>query len=484
MMSILRKILEAIEASRSIAGLAVNEEPGHLQISGKMTHAALIAWQAVFDDKCAWLKFDCKDEAHDSIEPRNALQGENQRLSIIFESPVNTSHLFTPEGWRIFLYNEQVMSTVRIVKLAFINSRFETRAFSVEPWIGTPSSVEPQYRNCISDNGPRRQVRCQSPDLMAPARIEPWILSSSVPDNCKAIIVWNKIAAEMIAKSLPNELYKENNVSKVCLIGQPPRRIKLGEFNNYDIPIKLLQEAASWLYLEGDDVEVRHTFLTAELARAWTLNVSFCDGLNSRLAGALDSARLVYKAHLRSGSKDIIKALADLRKTLSDEVQKLLQQSRDLSASVWRDVAIAIGILAIRLAMDSVKAGGMTLGFAAIYFLVAVYIIASYRISISTNNKFLDIVETARVSWRTKLYAFLDDDDYQILADKPLTDAVKAYRTTQTRTTVVVVTVVLLLCFGIAVESQWLDMGLVIQGIKDKCSAIFDWIIKLPSLKK
>ena len=477
-MSILKIIHEAIEASRTAGDFNISEDPGHLWVGGRLSSAALLAWQAVFDNNSTWLIRECVDESQDRIQPKDGRQDEKLSINLRFTSPNTTPHIFTPEGWRSFLLSENAVYLARFVRLAFIANAFETRAFIVKPWIDTPSD-EPTDLKKISDTGPRRQVRCQSPDLMAPLRIEPWILASSASNDSLAIRVWNKVAAEMIAKSLPNELYIDGNTSKVSLAGQPPRRIELGVFQTNEPPIKILQETAKWLYLEGEDVEVRHTFLTAELARAWTPDVCFCDGLTSRLAGALDSARLVYKAHLRSGSKDIIKALADLRKTLSDEVQKLLQQSRDLSGAVWRDVAIAIGVLGVRLAVDSVKANSMTLGFATIYFLVAIYIMTSYRISIATNNKFLEIVETARRAWRTKLYAFLDDDDYQTLADKPLTDALKAYRVTQARTTAVVEVVVFFLVFGAIVEAHWIEVGRSIQIIKDILNIILVYLENL-----
>lgn len=456
-MSILRKVHEAIEASRSAVDFNISEDPGHLWIGGTMSRAALLAWQSVLDDQCSWLTLECKDESQDSIEPIDGREDEKHRISLRFQTPDAVPHILTPEGWRSFLHNEREIYSTKAVKLAFIKNGFSTRAFNIEPWINAPTANASQNQKRKIDIGPRRQVRCQSPDLMAPVQIEPWILFESAPEDCQAITIWREIAAQKIAKSLPNEIYKDGEVSKVNLSGQPPRRLELGNFQADKTPFKSLQEAATWVYLEGDDVEVRHTFLSAELARAWNPDISFCAGLDSRLADALDSARLVYKAHLRSGSKDTLKALADLRKTLADEVQKLLQQSKDLLSTVWRDVAIAIGAMAIRFSMDSAKATGVSVGFAAIYFTVAIYIGVSYWIVITTNNKFLKIIETARQSWRTKLYAFLDDDDYKALADKPLTDAVNVYQSTQVITNTVVIIVIFILMVGFAHEIHWVE---------------------------
>jgi hypothetical protein len=60
---------------------------------------------------------------------------------------------------------------------------------------------------------------------------------------------------------------------------------------------------------------------------------------------ALESARLLYKAHIRAGGKDTLKSLGDLRKSLTEDTQKILQQSRDLSSALWKDMALVISTL-------------------------------------------------------------------------------------------------------------------------------------------
>lgn len=453
-MSTSRRVHEAVEASRGVADFTASEDPGHLRIAGSLSRDALSGWQALVDEQPAWLTVECTDEAQDRVDPREARAGERVRLSIRFNSPQGSAHLFTREGWRSFLYDDTAVSSVTVVRLAFIDTSFATKAFAVEPWLDAPETSVAQEAK--ADAGPRRQVRCQSPNLMAPTRIEPWVLVRPIVSAEPALMIWSDVATEMIARSLPNELYTDGGSARVSLSGQPPRRLDFGNIETNKIPFDVAQEAATWVYLEGADVEVRHTFLSAELAREWTPGASFSAGLASRLRAALDSARLVYKAHLRSGSKDTLKALAELRKSLGDEVQKLLQQARDLSSGVWRDVAVAIGVMAVRFAIDNTKAGTTTSGFAWIYLMVAIYISVSYAITITTNCRFLGIIEESRKAWRPKLYAFLDDEDYRTLADKPLSDALAAYRKTQSRTTVVVVLVIFALFLGVGIEMQWL----------------------------
>jgi hypothetical protein len=251
----------------------------------------------------------------------------------------------------------------------------------------------------------------------------------------------------------------------VSLAGQPPRRLLLGDFGEDKISFDQLQRIASWVYQEGSDTEVRHTFLSAELAREWPQNIPFCEGLSKRLGPAFESANLLYKAHLRAASKDTLKALSDLRKTLAEEVQKLLQQSRDLSNGVWRDVAIAVGAGSIRIAMFGVRGPTNNVGFAVIFGVIAIYIYVSYSMAISTNKKFLNIVEDTRKAWRTKLYAFLDNDDYRSLAEQPLADALAAYDSAKRRASIVVWAVIFCLLAGIVVELGWLDVSDLVTRI-------------------
>lgn len=478
MISILEKVLEAIETSRKATDFNISEDPGHLWIRGKFSYTTLQTWQSVVDEQCSWLELVCKDDSQDIIKPKDGEEGELHRIDLKFQSPDYDPHILTPEGWHSFLYNERQLSSVNTVRLAFINNAFELKAFSVIPWINEPTDIVSFSNDIKNNNGPRRQVRCQSSDLMAPLYIEPWILSEPAPGN-KAIAVWQEVAAYMITKSLPNELYKDGEVFKVTLSGQPLRKLDLGTFQSQDVPFQTLQDAAIWVYLESEDVEVRHTFLTTELARAWKPDISFCDGLSSRLADALESARLIYKAHLRTTSKDTLKALGDLRKTLAEEVQKLLQQSKDLSSAVWRDVAIAIGAIAIRLSINSVKLPNISDSFAAIYLLIVVYIGVSYLITIKTNERFLKIIEKVRKTWRTKLYAFLDDNDYQSLADKPLNEAIKAYNDTAALTNKVVIVVICILMLGIAYEINWIEWNYLFSVIKGWKAQVYSLISNL-----
>lgn len=459
MILILVKIKEAIEKSRLAADFSVSEDLGRLQITGTMSLDALSAWQGVFDISQTWLTIQCIDSIDDIISPNQGQENERYRFNLIFELPIKTAYIFTPEGWRSFLLNDELVITTVNVKLLFIENGFKTRLFFIEQWVDYPcaSDVPVPGRPYIRT---RSHVKSNSPQFMAPTFIEPWVLLEPISLDSIASNIWKDISAKMILRSIPNELYIDSS-HKVYLLGSPPRRLELEEEAIEEIMFDKLQEAASWIYLEGDDTEVRHTFLSTELAREWNPSLSFCRGINSRLPNAMESAKLVYKAHLRASSKDTLKTLGDLRKTLADDIQKLLQQARDLSTTVWRDVAIVLGAVAVRYAMDSIKANQISTGFAIIYGLVLIYIVTSYLITISINKKFIEIMKNSQEIWRNKLYGFLDDDDYQKLAAYPLAKAYRAYNTSRRITSIVVFFVGFSLIIAIFVEMKWFSFDMI-----------------------
>lgn len=82
--------------------------------------------------------------------------------------------------------------------------------------------------------------------------------------------------------------------------------------------LQLLTEAVTWVYLSGFDIEARHRLFSGELARGDRPGQSFADSL----ARGLDSAKIAYEAHVHSASRETLKALADLRKTVIEEAQE------------------------------------------------------------------------------------------------------------------------------------------------------------------
>lgn len=478
-MSISLRLHEAVEASRVGGRFTVSEDPGRINLSSEMTDDALRAWSVVVDACPEWLRLIFRDDTGDQVRPSDVAAGTLLRASITFETPAATLHILTPEGWRSALTSDERIAAVRDVRLAFVDVGFRTLGFRLQPWTQAPAAAEAVGEPDRGDGtSPRRLVRSGAPSAMPPSRIQPWIASGPVGDD-QAAALWMTQACRSIARSLPNEIYVDQGVTKIRLVGQPPRDLVVGDVAQPAFAYDALRQAAEWIYSDGADAEIRHTFLSSELARGWSDTAAFAERLPERIGSALESAKLLYRAHLRSNGKDTLKALADLRKSLSDEIQKLVQQSRDLSASVWRDVAVALAAIGLRAITDGTKVA-VSPAFSAIYAAVAVYLVVSFRMSIAMHRSYLGIVSASLTTWRTKLYGFLDDDDWKSLASKPVQDARDMYEGTERRSSIVVTIVVFGLVLLAAHEVR--ETGWQHEAIRSSAAAVMEWVRRVVGL--
>lgn len=447
---ILRKINEAIEASRTDKNLLIDEDihdyTGKLFLSGIMDQNALDKWSEVFDLKPEWLDIDFVDDSHDSIIPSQALAGTLNSITLTFPTSLEARHILTYEGWNIFLHNDQLLSKVKVVHLAFIDDCFETHGFCVKKWDELP--IEEINNNNQSQIPPsvKAIIKCYSSDFMPSEKINCWILKSLGNKSCKAYVLWQLFSCRELIKCFSNELYK-TDCEMIGLSGKPPRKLIFGDAANCISEFYLIQETGKWVFFEGEEIELKHTFLSNELAREWPENINFCDGIRTKLSPALESARLLYKAHIRTSSKETIKSLGELRKSLGDDTQKIIQHSKDLSSSMWKDVALTISTIIIKYTLDATKAITLHNIYSWVFFAVAVYIIGSQSINLYINHRFIKLLENNREIWRKKLYGFLEENDYIELADKPIKQAYKSYNIIGMISTLVACTSALLLIF-------------------------------------
>lgn len=432
MISILEKINEAIKASRIDKELIVNEDfkdgTGKLFLTGVLSQDALNKWAEVCDLKENWLKVLFVDDYRDEIHPNDGSPDEKHSITVSFTTFEESRHIFTEEGWKIFLYNDKLLSKVKNIYLAFTSHSFETFAYTVSPWEKEPTNQGQHPETFYTPSLTKGIIKHYSSEFTPPEKVSSWILKVQIEIDNNAFSIWKNTSCKELLKSLTNELYV-SDVKMIGLSGKPPRKMAFGNEANCIISFPMIQNVAKWVYLEGEEVELKHTFLTNELGREWPDDTTFCNGIFSKLTPAFESARLLYKAHIRASSKDTIKALGDLRKNLADDTQKIVQQSRDLTSSMWKDVALTISAIIIKYTLDAAKSPAIPRVYAFIFFAIAIYIVVSHSINLFINHKFLKLLENNRVAWRKKLYGFLDNNDYNELALKPISDSYNDYKT-------------------------------------------------------
>lgn len=174
-----RSVHASVEASRAAPDFAINEDDGRLLVAGTLSREALLAWQDISNAGVPWLSLRCIDASGDEVQPEAVQDGDRVRLTMSHSSADGAAYFFTPEGWRYFLFDDARVGGATIVNLAFVgvDETFSARAFPIEQWLDAPQGAsKPKPR---AEAGPRRLVRSQSPDLMAPTRIEPFIAVTS-----------------------------------------------------------------------------------------------------------------------------------------------------------------------------------------------------------------------------------------------------------------------------------------------------------------
>ena len=188
-------------------------------------------------------------------------------------------------------------------------------------------------------------------DGLVPGDVRPWLLRREPTTRGEAFLIWRAAASRRLASCLANQVSGSADSPVYHFSGPPTRTATIAE-TELDALFSRLNDAAVWVYRDARDAETRHVLLANEIANTWREGAAQDLG-----AGALESARSAYEAYVRSGSKETLKALAELRKAAIDEAQKAAQRAQDLAGALWKDVATAAIPLALKVFPEGAKAG-------------------------------------------------------------------------------------------------------------------------------
>jgi hypothetical protein len=438
-----RAIFDALDKCRLAQGFFLSEQAGALVIGGQFDIAQLRLWRDICSQASgSW----CNITVLDSIElERNlheidlsSLAGEAVKISIRHRVANGAAHLFSIEGLRTLLASPTGLDGISVVRIATQFVPFKTRALLFEPWQTEPQPAD-QRRHSALEKRPQRYVRTLLSDQVVPTEADPWLLAEHDTVPSSVLSAWKEAATRWMVRTFVDEIFEDSTNLIAVLHGPPTRRLAMGrEGPLRPTQFEAVSDAANWVFGEGTDTEVRHTLLTNELARNWPAASEYFDNIFNALIPALEGARTAYRAHLRAGSRETIRALSDLRRALLEEVQRVAQQTRDLATSLWRDVAIAIGAAAFRAVLDLVKSGtnsGPASGgvsaekvYASVLVATMIYLLTSLLMSALINRRFFNIAANNRKDWQVKLYGFLSPAEFDALAGQTITKSVNTYR--------------------------------------------------------
>jgi hypothetical protein len=285
-----------------------------------------------------------------------------------------------------------------------------------DDWIDSPVDKDDTVH-------PRRLVNDMSGKGLLPVSPRVWIIDETTD-------AWwsNKVRAtaiQRLATCIPDAISLDSDGYLVAHVRSGRKIVALIEQSASQLGDRafhlLLSDVCRWLYLEGPDAETRHSLLVSELVRLWPTEATWLQGLNESLGGSFEAARTAYRLHLQSKGVDALKLMSDLRKGLSDDVRALATNTASLSSGLWRDAAVAFGVVVL-------KATTATLGAWLIWFAIA-YLIASCAFSVFAANSAVNGIAENEKSFRSRLYApLLLEKDYEELAAKHYRKALRHFK--------------------------------------------------------
>lgn len=345
------------------------------------------------------------------------LESGEAPFAVTFSKPQVDDELFFVST-RAFGLWLMAPTSASIVRVARCEIAFRTEAFQV----GSPDTVAaPEATR--TRKSPRRVVRDTTGGHVVPADVCPYLLDerSHAPRGDRAFEEWLARSASRVALTLPNEVHSGPRLE----FSGPPRYAV--EWLDPDATpavvdwFEPLQEAVRWVYDIDREVELRHRLYTQEFARLAYGKDSLPEAILKSTLSALEGARIAYAFHLQEISKDALKGLADLRKAVADDTQKVFEATRQLGLSAAGVLFYAVGLLAARAAtaLPPLLFGGLLLlGMGYVGMIIVV------------NERAIGHQRELRNVWRSKLYRYLTEAEFTQLVQEPTTRAEKLLITT------------------------------------------------------
>lgn len=342
------------------------------------------------------------------------------------KSPTESTYYFlTPRALAVLLNDGEKAAKARRVLVAVEFASFATVRCNFESWDQMVPDLEFSEKAPLPI--PRRIVRDQL--AIVPLSIGPLLLIKAPEDTSSDVfLTWRAAVAPQLLLCLADEVWSQDAVTYVSITG--PRRRKLAaalERFNAERDLRGVTEVAEWVFNSRIDAETRHTLFAYELAREWPGEKTFAEGFGEVAEGALEAAKTAFRMHVRDSSKETLKALQDLRKTLADDVSRIVTQTRELTSSIWRDLLVVAAAVLGRFTLLTNTASEDAAITDYILYGVIIYLAFSAIMTVSASASFMNIIQGTQAQWQTKLYGFVDPTDFKTLAKGPLDAAGKVY---------------------------------------------------------
>jgi hypothetical protein len=303
-----------------------------------------------------------------------------------------------------------------VLWVASLEEAFETLAGRLAPW-GDPAAYTPRVTGC----DPRKVVRDLTRDRRLAGSLDPWALhdvDAHLPWGHWAFRHWARLGSGMLLRALGDEVEEDG---RLLFRGPPVVRLSIEadvETALGEDGIRALQSAAAWVFESQSEMRPRHDLFAPEIARTALDSSAAGDVLRRVAVPALEGARIARAFGLSEQSRDSLKAMTDLRKSISEEIAKLSDTTRQIAAAVAAALFAGIGLIAARLVIDNpalvVRQAAAVIGVVLFLYVAAV---------IASGWQYVQLQRRLRSEWHAKIYRFILESDYQSMVVKPAASA-------------------------------------------------------------
>lgn len=304
-------------------------------------------------------------------------------------------------------------------QVARLRQRIATHARLFQPW-GEVDTYQPSD----STKSPRALVREFGAERFVPEDIRPWLIRgvSGAFNEDTAADTWRSASAFALLNALADEIDPVDR--RLKFKGPPKLSISVPVESNALIEaVSLehfhdLQRAASWVFENEREAELRHGLLANDIARSAGGNGDDLQVLLNNISDSLEGAKVAYQVSLSDLGRDTLKMLADLRKAVTEETAKVTDATRQLVTSVSGALAIGLGLIAAR-----VSAAASYELIVAVMVVVAAYV----GVVIYSGYGFIQLQRQLRSDWQPRLYRFLPPAEYDSMVDRPAAHAERTF---------------------------------------------------------
>lgn len=397
-----------------------DERPGHFVMRARLDDPKLRAeWLMLRSEPPPFIGKVAITEVDDDIELDEDAQAEPggvYRITIQTPTVTGQLRLFLSASLAGWMDQTAEVDVVMIADMA-PEETFATRRARFQLWTAeepegfAPSEPAPDPRAFCSDFTGTHQT---------PSDIRPWLVRSAPVRQGDAWTIWTKASSRKLMAAISDRVSNGDQGPLYHFSGPPACSLSLTDAEIAALN-PTLQAAAEWIFLEGRDADTRHLFMAAEWARTHRAGAA---GLLGK--GSLASAMAAWAAYAKSGSKETLKALTELRKAVADEGQKAAQRAQDMAGAMWKDVAIASVPFVLKILPDASKLTSQRL--AGMFALVAAaFLVFSFGIQVYINSRYFRTQAAARAVWKRALNTALTPDEVEEFSETPIQTGVADY---------------------------------------------------------